>query len=172
MNLGTYFIMDYEKKNFGINAGIRYDNKNLKLDDETSDFENIDFEKTFNSTSFSTGIYYKKLDHTLRFTYSGAFRAPHFSELFSDGVHHGTNRYEIGNQNLNIEYSNQFDLKYQWSNEYMAIVVNPFIQYIDDFISVIPTGEFHEYRTTSGAIIYYPIYNYIQYDLVNILELN
>ena len=53
LNLGTYFIMDYEKKNFGINAGIRYDNKNLKLDDETSDFENIDFEKTFNSTSYS-----------------------------------------------------------------------------------------------------------------------
>ena len=26
--------MDYEKKNFGINAGIRYDNKNLELVDE------------------------------------------------------------------------------------------------------------------------------------------
>ena len=45
LNLGTYFIMDYEKKNFGINAGLRYDNKNLELVDETADFENIDYKR-------------------------------------------------------------------------------------------------------------------------------
>ena len=57
-----------------------------------------EFDKSFNSTSFSSGIYYNYLENNFRLTYSGAFRAPHFSELFSDGVHHGTNRYEIGSQ--------------------------------------------------------------------------
>ena len=124
---------------------------------------NTDYDNKFSSTSFSTGIYYKKLDHVLRFTYSGAFRAPHFSELFSDGVHHGTNRYEIGNQNLNIEYSNQFDLKYQWSNEHIAFVVNPFIQYIEDFISIEPTDSY------SGR---YNVYNYVQFKEVEISGVN
>ena len=163
-----------KKKNFGINAGLRYDNKNLELVDETADFENIDYIKTFNSTSYSAGIFYKLLDHHFRISYSGAYRAPHFSELFSNGVHHGTNRFEIGDTELGIEYANQLDFKYQWSNEHFGIVINPFSQYISDFISVIPTDSFHEYRTSTGAVIYYPIYNYIQYDLVNIrgVELN
>ena len=155
-SVGTYAIMDYEKNNFGFNSGLRLDNKAITSKDISF---KTDYDNKFSSTSFSTGIYYKKLDHTLRFTYSGAFRAPHFSELFSDGVHHGTNRYEIGNQNLNIEYSNQFDLKYQWSNEYMAIVVNPFIQYIDDFISIEPTDSYN------GR---YKVYNYVQFKEVEI----
>lgn len=32
--------------------------------------------------------------------------------LWWTGVHHGTNRYEIGDIGLDIEYSNQMDLKY------------------------------------------------------------
>ena len=161
-SVGTYAIMDYEKNNFGFNSGLRLDNKTIISKDISF---NTDYNNKFSSTSFSTGIYYKKLDHTLRFTYSGAFRAPHFSELFSDGVHHGTNRYEIGNQNLNIEYSNQFDLKYQWSNEHIAFVVNPFIQYIDDFISIEPTDSYN------GR---YKVYNYVQFKEVEIsgVEMN
>ena len=161
-SVGTYAIMDYEKKNFGFNSGVRLDNKTITSKDISF---NTDYDNKFSSTSFSTGIYYKKLDHVLRFTYSGAFRAPHFSELFSDGVHHGTNRYEIGNQNLNIEYSNQFDLKYQWSNEHIAFVVNPFIQYIEDFISIEPTDSY------SGR---YKVYNYVQFKEVEIsgVEMN
>ena len=64
-NLGSYFILDYEKKNFGINTGLRYDNKNLKLVDATTDFENINYKKTFNSTSYSAGIFYTLLDLSL-----------------------------------------------------------------------------------------------------------
>ena len=90
------------KRNFGINIGLRYDNKNLELVDETADFENIDYKKTFNSTSYSAGIFYKLLDHHFRISYSGAYRAPHFSELFSNGVHHGTNRFEIGDAELEL----------------------------------------------------------------------
>ena len=161
-SVGTYAIMDYEKNNFGFNSGLRLDNKTITSKDISF---NTDYDNKFSSTSFSTGIYYKKLDHTIRFTYSGAFRAPHFSELFSDGVHHGTNRYEIGNQNLNIEYSNQFDLKYQWSNEHVAFIVNPFIQYIDDFILIEPTDSYN------GR---YKVYNYVQFKEVEIsgVEMN
>ena len=81
-------------------------------------------------------------DNIFRLTYSGAYRAPHFSELFSDGVHHGTNRYELGNENLDIEYANQFEFKYQWSNEHFGFVLNPFLQNISDFISIAPTDSY------------------------------
>ena len=156
LNIGPYVILDYEKNNFGFNSGIRYDYKHLKSEDDIS---NVNYDNEFSNTSFSSGIFYKFLDNVLRFTYSGAYRAPHFSELFADGVHHGTNRYELGNENLDIEYADQFELKYQWSNEHFGFVLNPFLQNISDFISIVPTDSFsNSYR----------VYNFKQYNNVEI----
>jgi len=161
-NLGPYVLVEYEKNNFGINTGMRYDYKRLISDDQVLD---LDYDNSFNSTSFSSGIYYRFADHIFRMTFSGSYRSPHVSELFSDGVHHGTNRYEIGNQQLDIEYANQIDFKYHWSSEHLGIVVNPFIQNISDFISLIPKDS-----VISG----YKVYNYMQYDKVEIsgVEMN
>ncbi len=161
-NIGSYLIVDYEKNNFGFNSGVRHDNKRLESSDKMLD---EDYDNLFSNTSFSFGLYYNLSDHIIRGTYSGAFRAPDFAELFSNGVHHGTNRYEIGDSKLNIEYSDQFDLKYQWSNDHFGFVLNPFVQYISDFISVNPTG------LTNGG---YKEYRYIQYDNVELkgIEMN
>ena len=162
LNVGPYTIIDYEHENFGFNYGIRYDYKSLESKDQTFD---LNYDNEFSNTSFSAGIFYKYLDNTVRITYSGAYRAPHFSELFSDGVHHGTNRYEIGNINLDIEQANQIDVKYQWANEHFGIVLNPFIQDISNFISITPSNSFQNN---------YRVYNYIQYESVNMkgVELN
>ena len=163
-SIGSYFISDYEKDNYGVSLGVRYDYKNLKVNDQSRKFK-LDFDKIFTSTSFSSGIYYKLLEHTFRFTYSGAYRTPHFSELFSNGVHHGTNRYEIGSEELGVEYANQFDFKYQWSNNHLAFILNPYAQYISDFISIEPTNSIISSKK---------VYNYIQYDQVEIkgIEMN
>ena len=168
INIGPYTLLNYEKNNLGFNLGVRYDYKDVKSEDYTvteNKTFNIDYSNSFSSTSFSSGIYYKHQDHITRISYSGAYRAPHFSELFSNGVHHGTNRYEIGDQNLSVENSNQIDFKHQWSNDHFGIVLNPFYQNITNFISINPTDSF------SSS---YRVYNYIQYDLVEIkgVELN
>ncbi len=163
-NFGPYLIADYEKEKYGVNIGVRYDYKQIMVNDKT-DLFNINYNNTFTNTSFSSGLYYKYADHMFRFSYSGAYRAPYFAELFSNGVHHGTNRYEIGNDKLKIEYANQIDLKYQWADDHFGFIINPFAQYISDFISISPTGS-----TSSG----YKIYNYVQYGKVEIkgVEIN
>ena len=46
---------------------------------------------------------------TLRINYSTGYRAPNLSELFADGMHHGTARYYVGDQNLSEEKSSQID---------------------------------------------------------------
>ncbi len=168
INIGPYAIFNYDKDNLGVNLGIRYDYKKLKSKDNTvnnNKIFDIDYSKSFSNTSFSSGVYYKFNDHITRISYSGAYRSPHFSELFSNGVHHGTNRYEIGDDDLTIENANQIDLKYQWSNEHLGVVINPFIQHITNFISINPTDSFSSV---------YRIYNYIQYELVEIngVEMN
>ncbi len=161
-NLGSYFIIDYDKGNYGFNSGVRYDHKKIKSDDLII---SQDYERTFSNSSFSSGIYYQLRNHKIRFSYSGAYRTPHASELFSNGVHHGTNRYEVGDRSLDLEYASQFDVKYQWSNDHIGIVVNPFLQNISDFISINPVDSFYNQ---------YRIYNYQQFDMVELkgIEMN
>ena len=106
INIGPYAIFNYELNNIGFNIGARYDYKTLKSKDNTTTSNmifNVDYDKSFSHPSFSSGFFYKINNHITRISYSGSYRAPHFSELFSRGVHHGTNRYEIGDVNLNIE---------------------------------------------------------------------
>ena len=77
----------------------------------------------------------------------------------------GTNRYEIGDQNLKLEKGHQFDVKYQWSNEHVGFVVNPFVQIINNFISISPTETYQDS---------YKVYDYNQFDKIQIsgLEAN
>ena len=157
-NFGTFLISEYQKDNLGFNVGLRFDNKNLTVDEES-------YDEVFNSFNYSIGSYYELNDQILRLSFTTSFRAPHISEIFSDGVHHGTNRYEIGDQSIGIEKAKQLDLKYRWNSEHFAIVLNPYYQSIDDFISIEETNLFEE-----GL----KVYNYVQYDEVTIsgIELN
>ena len=161
-NLGSYAIVDYFKNNYGFNFGLRHDYKLLESSDN---FINLNYSNSYNNISFSSGAFLEVNNQIFRLTFSEAYRAPDLSELFSDGVHHGTNRYEIGNSSLNIERSKQFDLKYQFSNNHLGIVINPFIQYITDFISIEPDGSY---------IDGFSVYRYRQYEKVKIegLEVN
>ena len=147
-DIGFYSTLDFENKGVGFNIGIRFDQKNV----ESSD---VNFENSYTSFSSSAGFFIEKNDHISRLTYSSSFRSPHFSELFSYGLHHGTMRFEIGNLNLENEKSHQFDFKHQWSSQHFAFVVNPFFQYIHNFISINPTNDFYNNS--------YRIYNYEQF---------
>ncbi len=71
----------------------------------------------------------------------------------------------MGDRSLDLEYASQFDVKYQWSNNHIGIVVNPFLQNISDFISINPVDSFYNQ---------YRIYNYQQFDMVELkgIEMN
>lgn len=158
-NAAVYSILNYDKERFGYSGGLRLDHKQI-----VCDFEQ--YKQQFSNLSYSSGIYSKLGNHTFRLTYSTAFRAPHFSELFSDGVHHGSVRYEVGDKDLGIEKGHQFDLKYQMASEHFGVVLNPFLQYITDFIAINPTDSFYNNS--------YPVYHYTQFSKVRLagVEMN
>ncbi|MAR40472.1 MAG: hypothetical protein CMD22_07535 [Flavobacteriales bacterium] len=172
MNIGPYGTFNYETNNIGLNLGARFDYKTLKSKDNTVTTNmvfNVDYEKSFTHPSFSSGFYYKFKDHITRISYSGSYRAPHFSELFSNGVHHGTNRYELGDTSLSIEKANQIDFKYQWSNDHLGIVINPFIQNINNFISINLTDSIYISEDNFGNVLgSYRVYEYMQYESVEL----
>ena len=150
-DFGVYSTLDFENKGFGFNVGLRYDYKDVESAE-------VNFENSYSSFSTSAGLFLERNSHISRLTYSSSFRSPHFSELFSYGLHHGTMRFERGNLDLRNEKSHQFDFKHQWSSQHFAFVVNPFFQYINDFISINPTD--------SLAFNTYRIYDYEQFNEV------
>ena len=68
----------------------------------------------------------------LAFTHSQ--RAPQIQELFSDGFHHATRSYEIGNANLKKELSNNLDLSYQFDASWVKADLSLFHNWVSDYI--------------------------------------
>jgi iron complex outermembrane receptor protein len=152
-------IPDAEKKDFGLYAlgqitmengaallGVRYDNRSISSDMGSADFSN------FNG---SVGIKRDFENSTLRFNISSGFRAPNLIELFADGVHHGTFRYERGNSNLVAEKSFQTDISFDINNEDSSVSFDLFYNDISDYIYISPSSD----REDGFAV-----YDYMQQD--------
>ena len=152
-------IPDAEKKDFGLYAlgqitmengaallGVRYDNRSISSDMGSADFSN------FNG---SVGIKRDFKNSSLRFNIGSGYRAPNLIELFADGVHHGTFRYEKGNVSLVAEKSFQTDISFDINNEDSSVSFNLFYNDISDYIYVSPSRD----RMDGFAV-----YNYMQQD--------
>ena len=47
--------------------------------------------------------------------------------MLAFGVHHGTNRFEIGSQDLKSEFAHQLDLSLDYNTNHIDLNRNPFI---------------------------------------------
>ena len=142
---GVFTTFNYEKNQHSLIAGFRFDNR--KIETETHGelgsagyFESIN--KKFQSFNAALGY---KTDWTSKLTsrinVASGFRAPNLSELTSNGVHEGSNRYEIGNSNLKNEQNVQIDLNLEYKSDHFEVFTNGFYNHIDNYIFISPTGE-------------------------------
>ncbi len=118
-------------------GGLRFDNRNVDSKEmlEGSEVKFSKFNKNYNGISGSLGLSYQ-LDKssTLKLNLSRGFRAPNIAELTSNGVHEGTFRYEIGDQNLKSETSHQIDLAYFLNSDHITFELTPFVNFISNYI--------------------------------------
>ncbi|WP_432672252.1 TonB-dependent receptor [Flavobacterium sp. SM2513] len=144
-DIGVFGTTNYQWKSNVIQAGLRYDNRIIRSDaqgilGEEGSFTALD--KSFDSFNASLG-YKTNLTQNLttRINVASGFRAPNLAELTSNGVHEGTNRYEVGNANLNTEQNVQTDLNFEYKNSHFEFFVNGFYNHINNYIYTSPTGE-------------------------------
>ncbi|UNY98123.1 TonB-dependent receptor [Zhouia spongiae] len=158
-DIGFLATSHYHLDKIDFQFGIRYDNRSIDseahgvLTDEHY-IEAVD--KNFNSFNASLGTklnFSEELD--LRLNIASGFRAPNLAELTSNGVHHGTNRYEIGNQDLKNERNLQTDITLEYKNQHFEAFIDGFYNKLNDYIFLEPTGNMID-----GA----PVYNYVQED--------
>jgi iron complex outermembrane receptor protein len=137
---GVYSVFTYHQKKWSIQTGLRMDQRIVKSISEFNGISSLN--RNFESVNFSAGWVRPSEYHTYRINVSSGFRSPHLSELMSNGLHHGTLRYEIGDVNLKNERATQIDLSYELQNEHFQLIINPFYNYIDNFITITPSDSF------------------------------
>jgi iron complex outermembrane receptor protein len=96
-----------------LQAGLRFDNRKIVSNGTMGEegFKAVD--KSL--TALTLPCYKMDLadDLIVRLNLASGFRAPNLAELTSNGVHEGTNRYEIGNSDLKTEQNVQSDIRIQ-----------------------------------------------------------
>jgi len=155
-DFGVFLTGNYKINENSFQGGVRFDNRNLStqksIDAEQHVFNAIDrsFKNVTASFGYKTTLFGAV---TSRFNFAAGFRAPNLAELTSNGVHEGSNRYEIGNNNLQSEHNFQSDVALEYKSSHFEIFANGFYNSINKYIYIAPTGAMLDNNF---------VYNYVQ----------
>jgi len=128
-DLGAFSLIKGTFNLWNIQAGARYDQRKVKTQELIGGFD-----KGFSGINYSAGISRSSKTLTTRINASTGYRPPHISELLADGVHHATMQYLVGDRNFKSERANQIDFYLGTHFDHLEIVINPFINQINNYI--------------------------------------
>lgn len=118
-----------------VQLGARFDNRKIHV--------NSGFNKSFNSFNGALGLKTEIVKNIVtRINLATGFRAPNLAELTSNGSHEGTNRYEIGNENLKSETNYQVDVALEFNSDHLELFINGFYNAVNNYIFLSPNGTF------------------------------
>lgn len=153
------FGIRYDYKYFDV-AGYRYDYTNPNPNGSLNQYLLKD-QKHFNNISAVTGLSIPFSKFLLWKTNAGlAWRAPSANELYSDGIHHGSGTYEVGNKNLKSEKGLKWVNSIQLNNNFIHASVDLFAQVIQDYIYSQPNPDSTR-QTIRGT---FPLFQFKQND--------
>jgi iron complex outermembrane receptor protein len=148
----------FVKKTFGkldISGGVRYDNRSFSNsgmyvkpnpstgfdmqvappDTAHASHPFSNYEHTFSGMSGSAGATYVFSDHiSFKANIARGFRAPNIAEISANGVHPGTNIYQIGNPDFKPEFSLQEDIGLFLNTNHISGSVELFNNNISNYI--------------------------------------
>ena len=136
-DFGIFATASQRLDRWTLNAGVRYDHRRVHSDEmmDEGELRFTDLQRHFNGVTGSVGAVWNVSDHLdLRLNVARGFRTPNLSELASNGVHEGSQRYEIGNGQLKAEYSLQADLGLDFTSQYVSAQLALFANRIDNYI--------------------------------------
>lgn len=134
INIAGYFLEELKLGSLTFSAGIRGDKRSVDIRNNQT-LGVSEQTKNYYMTTGSTGVVWRiyKSFSTI-FNYGRGFRAPTPFELFSYGVHEGTGKFEIGNNHLKPEYSNNLDFSLRFASSKIQTEISIFQNHIQNFI--------------------------------------
>ena len=143
-----------------LSGGLRYEYRWQKV----FEFADVGIDvpeeiRSYDGFSGSLGVSVPFLDDwSLGGSLGRAWRAPNVNERFSQGVHHGTAQYEIGDRTLDSERTWNTDLTLRRVGDRLDIQVSAYRNAIDNYIYLEPREPI---QTIRGA---FPAFNFRQVD--------
>ncbi len=136
-NGGIFWVGETNYGDWSYELGLRLDRQTI--DPDSNPFNNgSDIDHNTQSLSFGTRWQMTE-DQSISFALTRAQRAPSVEELLSNGPHHASESFDIGDANLDEETSHNFEIGYQYEGP-INLSVNLFYNSIDDFIFKKNTG--------------------------------
>ncbi|NQW36382.1 MAG: TonB-dependent receptor [Flavobacteriales bacterium] len=158
-DIGIFGTSNYAWKDQALQGGLRIDTRHITTQAHLpiADIHHIGaLDKNYTSVNASLGYKTNVSDHIIvRVNLASGFRVPNLAELTSNGIHEGTNRFEVGNPDLKNEQNLQADLDLSFQSEHVEFYINSFYNSIKNYIFVSPTGA--QLEATD-------VYNYNQKD--------
>ena len=141
--IGYYASKDFDS--FNVDMGMRIDQierSGSVTDEDHGDIDQYSIDDTTNSFAVSIGT-----DITDSLNISAGFasveRLPSVIELFMNGPHMATGRFEVGNPNLSSETSENFDISVNYENDGFYAYASFYITDVDNYIALIDEEEDH-----------------------------
>jgi iron complex outermembrane receptor protein len=140
-SLGIYAFEQLETGSWNFAVGARYDYRRLRVEDD-ADLGVVAQRRSYNSVTGNLGVLYRVAEPVaLVLNLGRGYRAPTAFDLFSNGVHEGTVRFERGDSTLKNETSINTDLALRVQGKNVTAEIGGFANFIDNFIFPDPSGE-------------------------------
>jgi iron complex outermembrane receptor protein len=140
-DFGAYAFEQADLGRWNLSAGARYDYRRLNVEDDAT-LGVVAQRRTYNSVTGNLGALYRVVEPVaLVLNVGRGFRTPTAFDLFSNGVHEGTVRFERGDSTLKNETSINTDLALRAQTRNLTGEVGVFANWIDNFIFPDPSGE-------------------------------
>ena len=154
-DLGPFVFAKKSYKNLELAAGIRYDIRSFNNSalftkpDAVTGFDKAvhgadtvgatrafyDYKHTFSGVTGSLGATYSfSKTFNAKFNIARGYRSPNISEISANGVHPGTNIYQLGNLNFKPEFSLQEDIGLNYNSEHITVNLELFNNNIQNYI--------------------------------------
>lgn len=153
--LGLYQINKWKVTNkWVINGGVRIDYGSQQAATTHQPFyhqaqlldtvlRSPEINNNYLNASGSVGFSYNPTaNYSFKANIGKTFRLPSMAELTSNGAHHGTFRFEKGNEKLTAENGYQVDLGFSYEKGDLHFTLSTFANYFNNFIYLSPSNRF------------------------------
>ena len=144
LTLGYFVGRDFEP--FHLDFGMRLDQVDRSgtvTDEDHGDIDSYNIDENTNSFAVSIGRdLTDNLDINLGF--SSVERMPSVIELFMNGPHLATGRFEVGDPTLSSETSNNIDISFNFDNGEYFGYASFYINDVDNYITLMDEDDDHE----------------------------
>jgi iron complex outermembrane receptor protein len=155
MDMGPFLLAKRSFEKLDISGGLRFDTRRFTnsslytatdpatgfdrpvygADTAGADLQFTAYKKTFTGWSGSLGATYNFSEQlAVKANIARGFRAPNIAEISANGVHPGTNIYQLGNPDFKPEFSLQEDLGLVYSSRYVVASLDLFNNFISNYI--------------------------------------